>query len=152
MSAKMVRRWLIAGMVTMLTASGMAQERASFAGTWTAVTGPQRLAIEQSIAQLVVTDARGQKLTYRLDGSESRNETFTVRGEKWTHVSQARWVSSAVVITTTTTREAGQHWDWLTIYRRDGSGNLQVTTLDAVTDPGPFNAMALTTTSYRQAP
>jgi len=61
-------------------------------------------------------------------------------------------VSSAVVITTTTTREAGQHWDWLTIYRRDGSGNLQVTTLDAVTDPGPFNAMALTTTSYRQAP
>jgi len=80
MSAKMVRRWLIPGMVTMLTASGMAQERASFAGTWTAVTGPQRLAIEQSIAQLVVTDARGQKLTYRLDGSESRNETFTVRG------------------------------------------------------------------------
>ena len=129
-----------------------AQPRASFSGTWLATSGPQQLVITQDATQLTVTDARGRLWAYRLDGSESRNETTSVTGEKWTPVSQAKWVSSALVITTTTTRAAGQQWDWMTIYTRDGDGNLQVTTLDAVTDPGPFLAMNLTNVTYKPKP
>jgi hypothetical protein len=146
-------RFLSLAIGVLFTANvGSAQNKPSFTGTWVATTGTSELVIVQDVTQVRVTDARGRVLTYRLDGSESRNETRTVVGEKWTHVSQARWVSSALVITTTTTREAGQRWDWLTIYRRDGEGGLQVTTLDAVTDPGPYLAMSLNTVGYKQKP
>jgi hypothetical protein len=46
--------------------------------------------------------------------------------------------------------QKGQRWDWMTIYSRNGEGALHVTTLDAVTDPGPFQAMSLTTVTYKQ--
>ncbi len=139
--------------VLLLTADVVsAQPRASFSGTWLATSGPQQLVITQDATQLTVTDARGRPWIYRLGGSESRNETTSVTGEKWTHVSQTKWVSSALVITTTTTRAADQRWDWMTIYTRDGEGNLQVTTLDAVTDPGPFMAMNLTSVTYKPKP
>ena len=138
--------------VLLLIAIPAAQERASFAGIWTAAApNAQRLIIEQDATLLRITDSRNRVLTYRLDGSESRNQTTTVRGETWNHVSRARWVSSALVIITTTTREAGQQWDWMTIYRRDGQGNLLVTTLDAVLDPGPFQAMAMSTVEFKKA-
>ena len=124
----------------------------TFSGTWLATPGPQKLVITHDDTQFMVTDARGRPWIYRLDRSESRNETTSVTGEKWTHVSQAKWVSSALVITTITTRAAGQRWDWMTIYTRDGEGNLQVTTLDSVTDPGPFMAMNLTSVTYKPKP
>jgi hypothetical protein len=38
----------------------------------------------------------------------------------------------------------------MTIYRRDREGNLHVTTLDAVLDSGPFNAMALSAAEYKR--
>jgi hypothetical protein len=137
--------------ITMLAISApTAREQATFAGTWVGGPHPLRLVIEQDATRMIITDERGRVLTYQLDGSESRNVTTTVRGEKWAHLSQARWVSSALVIMTTTTREAGQRWEWMTIYRRDREGNLHVTTLDAVLDPGPFNAMALSAAEYRK--
>ena len=139
-------------MTILLTASTPAQERADLSGNWVGGPNGQRLVIKQDAAQLTVTDGRGRVLVYRLDASESRNETTTVTGEKWTHVSQAKWVSSALVVTTKTTRAAGQNWDWMTIYRRDGQGNLLVTTLDAVTDPGPFMAMSMLTVEYQKEP
>jgi hypothetical protein len=135
---------------------GLAQERPSFTGTWVASSAPQRLRITQDASQLTVTDSLGTRertLVYRLDGSDSRNETRTVTGEKWTNVSHATWVSSALAITTTTTREStGRSWDWMTIYLRDGSGNLEVTTIDAVLDQGPFMNMAQSTVVYASVP
>ena len=137
-------------MTSLVVAVPAAQDRADFSGTWVGGPNAQRLVIKQDATQLTVTDGRGRVLVYRLDASESRNETTTVRGEKWTHVSHAKWVSSALVVTTTTRRAEGQSWDWMTIYRRDGQGNLLVTTLDAVTDPGPFMAMAMSTVEYKK--
>ena len=89
------------------------------------------------------------KLVYRLDGSDSRNETTTVTGEKWAHVSRARWVGPAVVITTTTTREStGRSWDWMTTYFLTADGNLSVATLDGVLTSD--QAMDLRTVSFRK--
>ena len=136
----------------MTTRVGIAQDRASFAGTWVGVSVAQRLVIAQDAKQLSVTDARGAVLVYQLDGSPSRNQTQTVRGTAWTLVSTAKWVSSALVITTTTTRETGQSWDSMTIYRRSTDGNLHVTMLDAILNSGPHNAMGMYTVEYKSQP
>jgi hypothetical protein len=103
---------------------------------WKAVDQQETLRIVQDASRLLVTQTRGRlehKLEYRLDGSDSRNETRTVTGEKWMHLSRARWVGAAVVITTTTTREStGRSWDWMSTYFLSSDDNLSVATLDAV--------------------
>ena len=64
----------------------------------------------------------------------------------------SRAPGSALVITTTTTRETGQSWDWMTIYRRSSDGNLHVTTLDAILNSGPYNAMGMSIVEYKSQP
>ena len=149
---------LLATLIVAIANTGLAQEKdkASFAGTWVLVSSqhaPQRLRVTQDESRLTVTEWAGTResaFVYLLDGSESRNETRSVTGENWTHVSRARWVSSALTITTTTTRESigGRGWDSMTTYSRDGAGNLRVTRTEPVTDPGPFVSMAESTAIY----
>src|SRR5262245_45248107 len=107
----------------------------SFVGTWVAAPR-QELRITQDGSKLSIVRTAGRledTLVYQLDGSESRNETRTVLGEKWTHVSKARWVGAAVVITTTTTREStGGSWDWMATYFLTSDAALSVATLDGV--------------------
>ena len=101
------------------------------AGQW--ISGEaDRLQIKLDGQSLTVTGTyRREPLTYKLDGSPSRNVTVTAAGEQWKHESLARWVGNAVLIVTTTTRQTGQSWEWLTIYSMDsGGGGLTVVTVD----------------------
>jgi hypothetical protein len=124
-----------------------AQMKATFSGDWRTSSGAQTLRIGQDRERLTVTDSRGVWM-YRLDGSPSTNAIGTAGGETWIHLSQAKWVGNAVVITTTTKRPTGQQWDWLRIYRRETSGELVVSTLDSYHEPGEFAAMSMTSVSY----
>jgi len=140
--------WLVIPVLSLLIVMSLAgQERPNFQGAW---TSPEHSGVSLTTTQdeFRVTEAGplGQNtLVYRLDGSDSRNETKTVRGETWVHVSRSQWVSSALVITITTTRENGASWSWMKIYTMD-KGMLKITTVDAVLE----NAidMAVRTVSY----
>jgi hypothetical protein len=99
--------------VVLMTASLAAQAKPSFAGEWKMVPpdGGQGepgvdLIITQSATAMTVEYTRGQapaKLTYKLDGSASRN-TSTGRGggAPAEQISKATWVASSIVLTTTT--------------------------------------------------
>ena len=127
-----------------------AADHPSFAGSWTSASPREELRITQDASRITVGRTRGRvedALVYRLDGSESRNESRTVTGEKWTHVSRARWVGAALVVTTTTTREStGRSWDWMTTYFVTSDGQLSVATLDGVLTSD--QAMDLRTTVF----
>src|SRR5262245_35352056 len=97
----------------------MSQDRPNLSGRWQSDTHDQALEIELRGNELSITELRGleHRLLYRLDGPESRNETLTVRGETWAHVSEARWVGSSILVITETTREdTGGSWEWMNIY------------------------------------
>ncbi|HEY6347436.1 MAG TPA: hypothetical protein VIY49_38600 [Bryobacteraceae bacterium] len=108
-----------------------AQDKPNFKGTWVSERQPQTLTITQDALRLTQTGPEGT-LTYQLDGSDSRNETKTVLGEKWIHISKIKWVGSALVITTTTTPQTGGSWDWMKIYTLSQTGTLKLTTVDGV--------------------
>jgi len=137
----------------------LAQLRPDFSGTWEYVstspagafdTNAPELVIAQDNSRLIVTEAGGDTFAYAIDGSESRNETRSVTGERWAHVSTARWVSSAFVVTTATTRESiGRPWDHMRMYFLDPvTRDLKIAKLDAVLSPGPV--MSLRTATYRR--
>jgi hypothetical protein len=96
----------------LLAADAVAQTRPSFAGEWKMVrAGGQGepgadLIITQDAAAMTVEYVRGEapaKLTYRLDGSVSKN-TMVGRGggAPAEHVSKAMWAGNTIVVTTTT--------------------------------------------------
>src|SRR5215475_3899767 len=106
----------------------LAQDKPSFKGTWVSSERPlPALTITQDDSRLTQSGPEGT-LTYQLDGSDSRNETKTVLGEKWIHISKIKWIGSALVISTTTTPELGGSWDWMKIYTLDETGTLKITT------------------------
>ena len=121
----------------------VAQSRPDFSGTWKAVersTGGNlqpfdvdwMLEVEQDTSLISLTQSMASlehRLIYRLDGSESRNETSSVTGELWTHVSRAEWLGGAIVIRTTTTRASGSSWEELITYSLDVDGRLTFTRL-----------------------
>lgn len=98
--------------VVLMTAGAVAQTRPSFAGEWKMVTTRGQgepgvdLIVTQDAAAMSVEYRRGQapaKLTYKLDGSVSKNVTAGRGGGAPTeHVSKATWAGNSIVVTTTT--------------------------------------------------
>ena len=118
-----------------LTAAGLvAQAKPSFAGQWKKVaTNGQGepgvdLIITQGDAAMTVEDMRGGlapapvKLTYKLDGSVSRNMMAGRGGAPTEQVSKAMWDGNKIVVTTTTVAGAEKR-----TFSMDG-GNLVVET------------------------
>jgi hypothetical protein len=141
--------------LTLLLAAGslFAQNKPNFTGTWVSSTS-QILTIVQDESRLTVREifpSLERTLTYQLDGSESQNETKTVLGETWKHLSKIMWVSKALVITTRTTRETGSSWDSMKIYTLDSQGTLSVTTVDAVAMMGPYMFVGTVTFTRQQS-
>jgi hypothetical protein len=118
------------------SSSAVAQWKPDFSGRWKSPGPAAQINIAQDGPAFVVTIAGAhgntETLTYRLDGAESRNTTRDVTGAVWTHVSRATWMNSAVVITTTTSRDSGGGWQWMRVYSLKGDGELSVTTFDGV--------------------
>jgi hypothetical protein len=122
--------------VRFFSSTAAAQSKPDFSGTWKPLQPSVQITIAQDGPSFVVTTAHAggssETLTYRLDGYESRNTTKDVTGTIWTHVSQATWMNSAVVVTTTTNRESGGKWEWMRVYSLKSDGQLSVTTFDGV--------------------
>jgi hypothetical protein len=124
-------------LITMhFSSSAVAQLKPDFSGTWKPLGPSAQITIAQDGPAFIVTIAGAHRstetFTYRLDGPESRNTTKHVTGAVSTYVSQATWMNSAVVITTTTIREDGGKWQWMRVYSLKSDGQLSVTTFDGV--------------------
>src|SRR5262249_54788118 len=91
-------------------------------------------------------DGRVEELSYKLDGSESRNTVTTATGRTWTHASRAVWVNTAVAITTATRTDTGAQWEWMQVYLLDPEGHLSITTTAGVLTDA--RAMMASTTRY----
>jgi len=104
-----------------LTGSVAAQARPDFSGTWGA---PDSLTIKQDARTLTVT-TRGETRTYNLDGSDSRFERRSDSGTTSQLTAQAKWVGSALLITTTTVSSIGT-WEDLEVYSLDYGPKLTV--------------------------
>ncbi len=150
MKNPMRRHMLGAGIfLAVLPILSISQNRANLSGVWQSDNHDQALEIELRENELSITELKGleHRLVYRLDGGESRNETLSARGEVWSHVSEARWVGSSILVITETTREeAGGTWEWMHIYHLTGAQELSVTHIDHVL--GPQEVMNLSTTTY----
>jgi hypothetical protein len=136
-------------------ANATAQQKPNFSGTWTAEVNDrqQTLTISQDGDRLTVTRDGGgaprSTLVYRLDGSDSKNETVNHSGETSRHVSRANWISDALIITTTTVQDSigPQGSDSMTIYcfKNTTLTTLTVTSLNpSIIRPG----MGLQTVAY----
>lgn len=150
----LARMLVTAGVSAWLGMSPSAAERPNFSGRWIGAGSAVSFTIEQNDSTVTITYppgvVEGRRLVFNLDGSETRNTTRTVTGETWTHVSRARWVTSALLIVTTTTRENIGSWDWMAIYSftADSNRNLSVTTVDAALSSA--DVMATETRIYRR--
>jgi hypothetical protein len=134
---------LSALLVTVWPASGAAQTASppDFSGKWSLVApgqpGPEvwlssPLRLEGTITQDGVTFTVNRSdgaLTYRLDGSESQRTSTSPGGITFTTVSNARWVSNALVITESWTTGTGGRWQDMFVCSFDASGNLVVVSI-----------------------
>jgi hypothetical protein len=106
-------------------------------GTWALKTGepysPLGAAgtIAQTESRITVTaSARPERaVTYQLDRPEFTYTTTTVRGDTWTHVAQARWVTNALLVTTKTGAGVTGAWEDMVIYSLSGPNTLTVVTV-----------------------
>jgi hypothetical protein len=131
----------VVGVAIALSAAGPSAQavptgRPNFSGTWTLVSGtsavPGPLGAQGAIAQdqATLTFTTGNhSLRYRLDGSESRSDITTPYWQTLTRVSQARWVTNAVLITTATSAGTKGAWQDLVICSLDQVGNLNIVTV-----------------------
>jgi len=121
--------------------AAVAQSKPNFTGTWQTLEpsvqdAQAHLMIAQDGSAFVVTDTGAdgspEKLTYRLDGSDSANNTKTATGGLWIQVSQAKWVNAAIVIVTTINDDYGRTWEEMRVYSLNPEGRLSVTTFDGI--------------------
>jgi hypothetical protein len=141
---------LVSLLMVSLSATGIvAQTRPDFSGRWILVESVgtsegsplgRQGAIAQDSATLVFTETLSvdtvvpglpqpvtpHRVTFQLDGSESRNTLRTRAGENWILVSQARWVRNELVITTTTSGGHIGTFDTTMTCSLDTSGNLVI--------------------------
>ena len=115
--------------ITLLSVLVQGPTRPPMAGTWVGET--DRIQIRLQSDSFTLTAGPQGALSYRLDGSVSRNSTKTAAGAIWRHESTARWVGNAILIVTRTTRENGASWEWLAVYSIDSeTGRLTALTVD----------------------
>ena len=104
-----VRAILIVVAVVVMAAGLVAQAKPTFAGEWKLIVARGQgepgvdLTITQSTTAMTLAYRDGVKLTYKLDGSESKNMMAGRGGGAPTEqVSKAMWTGNKLVVTTTT--------------------------------------------------
>ena len=130
--------------------------RPDLSGKWTFMAAPGVTADAPLFAEGVVTQdassvtfsSGARSLTYRLDVAESKNTQTSVRGETVTLMSQVRWVTNALLITTKHNRGATEGWEDLLVCSLNGRGELTLVRVVAVTSPEPV--MKTVVLTYRR--
>ena len=94
--------------VVLMAAGVVAQTKPNFAGEWKLMVARGQgepgvdLTITQSATAMTLEYRNGVKLTYKLDGSVSKNVTPARGGAPTEQVAKAVWVGNNIVVTTTT--------------------------------------------------
>jgi hypothetical protein len=108
-------------------------------GTWTLVqpeTSAEsplgaRFAVKQDASTITLTSAR-EVVTYKPDDSENLRTTQTVTGATWTRASRARFVTSALLITTRIDAGRTGQWEDLLLVSQSGPGEITVVSCNAL--------------------
>jgi hypothetical protein len=102
------------GVVLLLAAGLIAQQRPDFTGTWVIVSPKEMAGQQESIAHGATMLLRGHAseggehlFAYKLDGSESRN-VITMGGREIVTLSKAAWSGGALTIASSTTYPDGR--------------------------------------------
>ena len=128
-----MRRTLLFGiLITYASAMVLAQAKPNFTGTWIVVTPAEGAGQEQDVRHTPTTlskghasEGGGHSATYKLDGTESRNE-LTSHGAPIVTLSKALWDGDKVVITSATTYPDGRKLDTKEIWSLDSTGRLVI--------------------------
>ena len=116
-----------------------AQTKPNFTGTWIVVT-PSAAAGQEAQVRHTETmlstghasEGGGHQASYKLDGTESRNE-LTSHGGKIVTISKAAWEGAKVVITSATTYPDGRTMESKETWSLDPAGHLVVETTQLMT-------------------
>ena len=107
-----------------------AQKRPDFSGTWVQILPADHAGQEQVITQTAATlsmshgsEGGHHGFTYKLDGSESRNELAS-HGDKVVTLSRATWKGEQLTITSATTYGDGRKLDQVMVLSLDEKGQL----------------------------
>lgn len=116
-----------------------AQAKPNFTGTWVAVSPAEAAGQEQEVRHTATTlstghasEGAGHHETYKLDGTESRNE-LTSHGEKIVTLSKAVWDGDKVVITGATTYPDGRKLESKQTWSMNSSGQLVIEFTETMT-------------------
>jgi hypothetical protein len=132
-------------MVGVVFAGGVAaQGRPDLSGTWR--SADSTLTIRQDDKTIVITAVGGETAIYNLDGTDRRVEDRTDRGTSQV-TTQAKWVGSALLITSTTVSSIGT-WQDLEVYSLDYGPKLTKVLVGSQTTRG---MMYTTTSTYVRA-
>jgi hypothetical protein len=136
-------------LVSLTTADASVQSRPilrpDFSGTWMLAAGSPAPIEGPLGSDAVIAHDNGtisfrsgrRSTTCRLDGNETPSAMTTVSGERWAHVPQARWVTNALLITTTTDAGATGRWEDLLILSLNGENALNVVTVSTAKSAKP---------------
>ena len=109
-----------------------AQKRPDFSGTWVQILPADHAGQEQVITQTATTlsmshgsEGGHHGFTYKLDGSESRNE-LTSHGDRVVTISRATWKGEQLIVTSATTYGDGRKLDQVMVWSLDEKGQLVV--------------------------
>lgn len=134
-----LRTSLFALALALASVAASAQKKPDFTGTWVAVSPAEAAGQEQEVRHTPTTlstghasEGGGHHATYKLDGSESRNE-LTSHGEKIVTISKAVWDGDKVVITSATTYPDGRKLDSRETWSMDPTGRLIVESSETMT-------------------
>ena len=121
----------------------LAQAKPNFSGTWVAISPAEAAGQEQEVRHTATTlstghasEGDGHSATYKLDGTESRNE-LTSHGQKIVTLSKAVWQGDKVVITSGTTYPDGNKLESKQTWSMDSSGQLVIEYSMAMTGQPP---------------
>ena len=129
--------------------------RPDFSGHWTETSGIPPTGgpfwsggtITQDGATLTLANG-STPISYRLDGRETVSSLTTVRGETWRLVSQARWITNALLVTTQYDAGLTGQWEDLAVFSLDATGHLNIVTVTTLKSDQP--TMATKQLTYRK--
>ena len=90
-----------------------------------------RFTVKQDASTITITTAR-EAVTYKLDDSRDSRTTQTVTGASWNRISRARFVTSALVVTTEIDAGPTGHWEDMFVVSLDQPGQVTVVSFNAV--------------------
>jgi hypothetical protein len=141
----MRRSVLIAACVAFASVVAFAQAKPNFSGTWVTVSPADVAGQEQEVRHTPTmlstghaSEGGGHHATYKLDGSESRNE-LTTHGEQIVTISKAVWEGNKLIVTNATSYPGSPKTESKSVWSIDPEGRLVIEHTRTVTGQPPFN-------------